>query len=645
MKISNNNSKTNKKNGIPNKINFSKSSNNSLNSKDSNNDSDINDNFNNISKSCYIQKIRKINLLKHILLLQRNIRNFIKKRIYIKKPYLNMIFISKSRLNIITYNKFLKHIEESKAIIKLDKNNSQNNSINIQNIFLITKTRYLNFIPNIETIQRNWRLKLESKITYKKTKQKVNYITKNRIKNNDNEITMIQNKIRNRIFVKNKTISRKIIATNSLYNKRRYSKEKNKINDNKGSKNKINKKLKQNMENYLNNNKLNKLNKLYKKQESNSFSSNCDSNSNSAKSFSKKEFSNAKINYISKIYKLIIYKRQVNSVGNFVSKEYKVEIKKKKNYSFLKLLCLFITKDMQEYVFYLLKYNTEKTFLYPFYINTLQRILKYLRSSKNNSTKSELDKENNTNIGEKIKKLFSKIFPSLYTGKTPLELISSLNSQSKEIFINTNIYNSIEPDLINFINDFSKYDKNISNNVFIETRLKHTKLINTNIFTIVKFIDDEYSYLIYGKYCTKCFLEKNKCSCDKNNNEYYYTDVDNILDIEFDPYYSNKNKIEYDSIKWKDTSIKRKPNIEEGYEDPITHIILRNKEKEKFNKDNLNDSFYGTNANSSYNSNKVLNKIKNDFEENSFINKIKSVYHQNNITKKENLILIKNNDY
>ena len=628
----------------------------------------VNDNSN-ISKYCFIKKIRKKNLLKYILLLQKNIRNFLKRKIYIKKTNINLTFISKYRLNNITYNKFLKHIEESKMIIKLEKTNYQNNSINIHNIFFITKTRYLNFIPNIETIQRNWRLKQARKIKYKKLKPRINYITKNRIRNNEQEIAMIQNIVRNRIYIKNKTISRKIIASKSLYNKRRYSKNNNKFTDNKGSKskNKINKKLKQNMENFLNKNKMNKLNNRNRNQENNysNTSDNYSSNSNSVKSFNKKEFSNVKTNYISKVYKYIIYKKQVNHVGNFMSKEFKVEIKKKKDFSFVKLLFLFIIKNTQEYIFYLLKYKTEKTFLYPFYINSLNRVFKYLRSSKNDHdiNNSSLNPEDN-NTGKKIKKLFLKTFPSLYI-KNPSEILSSLNSEVQEILVNTNIYNSIEPDFINFINDFTKYDKHLSNSIFIETRLKNTKLTNTNIFSIIKFIDDEYSFLIHGKYCSNCFLDKNKCSCginqvknNKNNtNEYYYSDKDNILDIEFDPYYFNKNKEEYNSIKWKDISIKRKPKIEEVYEDPITHIIQRTKEKQKLNRENKfnsinntnNDSFYGTNANSGNNS-KILNKIKNDLEENSLnnsknISKIKAIYHQNNNTKKENLILIKNNDY
>ena len=65
---------------------------------------------------------------------------------------------------------------------------------------------------------------------------------------------------------------------------------------------------------------------------------------------------------------------------------------------------------------------------------------------------------------------------------------------------------------------------------------------------------------------------------------------------------------------------------------------------------NTNDSFFGTNSNTSYNS-KILNKIKNDLENDNSMNnsrniaKIKAIYHQTTGKKKENLILIKNNDY
>jgi hypothetical protein len=262
--------------------------------------------------------------------------------------------------------------------------------------------------------------------------------------------------------------------------------------------------------------------------------------------------------------------------------------------------------------------------------------------------------------GEKIKRFFIKIFPKLYSIKSYNNLIISLTKENKKQIINTNIYNSVEPDFINYICSFSKYDKHLSNPDFIEKRLKNSKIINTNIFNITRFIDDEYNNLINGKYCFKCFLDLNKCICNKKVKEDYYYD-ENDLDLDFDIDYNSKNKIEYDSTKCKGTIINRKPRAEEIYEDPIINLI---KSKDNFterkglnnnskvNSINISGSQYGSNSSfgTNYNS-KILNKIKNNVgsESNSLnnsknISKIKAVYHKKNNKKKENLILIKNNE-
>ena len=408
------------------------------------------------------------------------------------------------------------------------------------------------------------------------------------------------------------------------------------------------------MENYLSNNKKNLI-KLSKKKDDKNININQNQNINnsdisssydteSAKSFNKKEFSYAKINYITKIYKLIVYKKKLNLRGNFVSKEFRIVYKKKKDFSFINLLQIFATKNVQEYIFYYLKYGIDKKFSYPYYIKTLQRVLKFLKSSK---------AHNQNEGGEKIIKFFAKLFPNIFTQKLPILILSSLNEEIEKNLVKTNIYNAIEPDFVNYISNFSAYDKHLSNIKFMETRLKNTKLMSTNIFSITKFIDDEYNNLIYGKYCVKCFLDINtKCLCDKNKNKtnFEFYPNDDELDIEFDPFYFRKHNFEYDSIKWKDISVKIKPKSEEIYEDPITQLILRNKKSEKNNSINISESQFGTNA--TYGS-RILNKIKNDIEnENNSLNnskniaKIKAVYHQSNNIKKENLILIKdNNEY
>ena len=130
-----------------------------------------------IAKSSYILKTRKINLLKYIIKIQNNIKALIKRKKYIKKNNIIPSFIYKYRLNIKTYNNYLKFIEESQTIIKIEKNyffnfinNKENAPLNYPDINFITKTRYFNYTSYIEKIQYNWRLKLESKKIYKKIK-------------------------------------------------------------------------------------------------------------------------------------------------------------------------------------------------------------------------------------------------------------------------------------------------------------------------------------------------------------------------------------------------------------------------------------------------------------------------------------------
>ena len=62
------------------------------------------------------------------------------------------------------------------------------------------------------------------------------------------------------------------------------------------------------------------------------------------------------------------------------------------------MISLFITKNVQQYFYYLLKYNISYNFNYPFYIKTLKRVIKFFQ------VKSNLIQEN------KVNKLYNKIF-------------------------------------------------------------------------------------------------------------------------------------------------------------------------------------------------------------------------------------------
>ena len=563
-----------------------------------------NENMTQNSNYNYMSKIRKINIIKYVLTLQKTFKDFMKNKNFLPKICFTSLLISKIRINGVAYDKYIKTINESKIIIKipkkyiertnmkiLEKNKNKknennfpqlNNIININgnnsekkeinnDISYITKVRYTNYISLIEKIQKNWRIKIKNKVRNKKFRIKKCIIDKSRFINNIKEILIIQKAYRNRIFKKNEEennlISRKFILFDSSKKKLKKkqnnkNKEKKNIKDknnklNKNGKIKDNKNIPNKISNLnINNNKIKKPSvdiQINKNNDSDSNYSNYSSNKEeSLYDINKKEFSYSKINYISKVYKKVIYKKDINIKGiYFITKVFKKFNYEKLNISFISLLNLFITKNIQEYIYYLLKYNTIKNFNYPFYNKTLQRVLKFIRSVP--SPKQG---------GEKIKKFFLKIFPDLYSQKSINILISSLNPENKELLIKTNIYNSIEPDFINYICSFSKYDKHLSNSSFIETRLKNTKLINSNIFNITKFIDDEYNNLINGKYCFKCYLDINKCICNKKkeDDEYYYDDEDGI-DIDFDIDYYNKKKFGYNSTKCKEIKINRKEKV------------------------------------------------------------------------------------
>ena len=100
-----------------------------------------------------------------------------------------------------------------------------------------------------------------------------------------------------------------------------------------------------------------------------------------------------------------------------------------------------------------------------------------------------------------------------------MKSICFLSEKNHDKLINSNIFASYkENDLINFLSDFSEFDKNLNNEEFIIERLKKIKLNNTNIFSLVKLIDNEYNKLVKGLYCFKCYNEIEICNCNKDKN-------------------------------------------------------------------------------------------------------------------------------
>ena len=320
--------------------------------------------------------------------------------------------------------------------------------------------------------------------------------------------------------------------------------------------------------------------------------------------------------YISKIIikpTKLIKKNDLNHLF-FISKTFYIKQNPEINIDFIKLLKLHLIKNSQQFVFYKLKLFKEIDFNNSFYILTLQRILKYCKSNPKKQSK--------------VQTFINNVFPNI-NNKTINKLISNLTQEQQKQLSNSNIYTSIEQDFIKYLNDFSSFDKNLSNELFIINRLKNSYLTNTNIFSITKFIDNEYENLIEGKYCMKCYQSENICDClQKKTIE---DEEDYTIDLEMNDDDASKcivNHFEYDSTKVKGILIKRKPKIEENYEDPITNLINKrkyfttnnSKENEKKKSNFIFKSNFNNNSNNLINSQNENNNNNNIIENNFLFN-------------------------
>jgi hypothetical protein len=286
--------------------------------------------------------------------------------------------------------------------------------------------------------------------------------------------------------------------------------------------------------------------------------------------------------YLSKEYYKKIYKKE--KIKNcFITKSIKnPENIRQINTKLLLLTTLFITKNIQQYIFNLLK-NKQEDFEYPFYLLTLNRVIKYLQSANYK--------------GKNVKFVFEKIFSDLNSNNyAKKDLILLITPERENHLCNINIYNNIEQDFLNYMHGFSKFDKKLNNEKFLNVRLNNSIFQNTNIFTITKFIDTEFDNLINGKYCYKCYLDLDVCKCFKSNDEL----TDEALDIGLNDDYNPKNSIkyfEYDINKSRGTLIKGKPKID-NKDNIITksHFSQNNELRSKNNNSNNNSLMNSLNS-------------------------------------------------
>ena len=143
--------------------------------------------------------------------------------------------------------------------------------------------------------------------------------------------------------------------------------------------------------------------------------------------------------------------------------------------------------------------------------------------------------------------------------------------------------------MIQFLDDFTKFDKKVSNKEFITNRIDKTIFFKTNIFVLVKFIDTEYDKLNEGIYCSKCYQTQQDCICsqkelkDYNNNYLSNESDDDIIDLDLNEDIELKpSKIQVNYFVDEEDSKDNKKNLKDNK-------IIRIKKKPKLNNDGKNE--------------------------------------------------------
>ena len=313
-------------------------------------------------------------------------------------------------------------------------------------------------------------------------------------------------------------------------------------------------------------------------------------------------------------------------------------IKPPLNISFITLLSLFFTKNIQEYVFIYLKYNSP-LFDYSADINALSCSNKSLSFPLTALKRLQRFFNERPQHSSKVKTFFQKVFPSDSSNSVPF--LAKVSAAHIKQLNNYNIYSSIEQDFIEFINEFSKYDKGYFNDKFINERLKQMRITNTNVFALVRLIDDEYANFVFGNYCMKCYSYVKSCKCSRNESECSDSGANDNNSNNNDDYFdsiSTKNVFgKYNSTKAGSKAIHRRPKTVEEYEDPITHFITANsnhdkpKGNENENCSNISDELINNNSNG-YKSKVMMNKN---------ISNLKEIIHNQHARKIRNNVTIK----
>lgn len=285
-----------------------------------------------------------------------------------------------------------------------------------------------------------------------------------------------------------------------------------------------------------------------------------------------------------------------------------------KDISFVQLLTLFAIKNSQELIFEKLKKEKVKQIKSSFFLRTLKQLYNYFNDNKEDNSKV---KQFFSKIGRNEEKNESLSFNKVLIALTSPKILKMLH--------NTNIYSSFEDDLTEFLSSFSEYAYNYCNPKFFSQKLKTSNLTNTNIFSLIQFVNIELTNLLNNQHCSKSVQFR-------ENSDNNITDEEDDL---FGELTSKEKKVEYDSIRCGGTIIHRRPKIEEEYEDPLTQIYS-NSMKANGNSNTKNSHDENKNYDSIANSVDIFSTKDSTTKE---VTNFKRLIHENNTRNKKNLII------
>ena len=539
---------------------------------------------------CYLKKFHIIDNTKKIIFIQRTIRNFLQTKKIIQLPTNNwgksgsFILVNKTNCQIYktsknNINKNLSHITLiQKSLRRFIKNKREKARKEKENHFIskpiiskniLRKVYIINFVSKIIKIQKL-------------------FIQRNKIKQEKRMYITIPTSIKNDIcFINKITVTHPNQITHShIYcyiSKKSYFAQFDDI--------KKIIRIQQNIKKYITSSHyINKIASYVKSQ-------------NEVEIITEKQ--------PKQIYKCI------NNDTYITKKKFKI-LHNPKDISFIQLLTVFAIKNSQELIFEKLKSDKIKQIKSSFFLKTIKQLYNYFNDNKEDNSK--------------VNQLFAKIGTNdTKTASHSINkfLISLTSPKKLKMLHNTNIYSSFEDDLISFLSSFSEYTHNYFNPKYFSQRLKSSNLTNTNIFSLIQFVNIELTNLLNNQYCGKSVQFR-------ENSDNNITDEEDDL---FGELTSKEKKVEYDSIRCGGKIIHRRPKIEEEYEDPLTHIYS----------DSIRTNGISVNTNNSNDENKNYDSIANSVDIFSTkdsttkeVTNFKRLIHENNTRNKKNNLIIRN---